>query len=159
MALRRTGDWNRVNNVISHLRTEMLASQRICLQRFALKAEGLAKGHISAQDLGWRPLKAKTIAEKARRGYSTSIMVASSTYFQNITSWVSGNTALAGVRRGVREAGGADVGDIARQLEFGSTVRRVPARPLWQPTFQEALSWTVGNNNPARMAIERLRRY
>lgn len=159
MALKRTGDWNRVRNVISHIGAEMLAAQRLSLQRFALKAEGTAKLHISSQDLGWRPLKARTIAEKAKKGYSSKILVASSTYFQSITSWVDGNTALAGVKRGVRESNQTEVGDLARMLEFGSSVKKIPARPLWQPTFEETVKWTIAENNPAKIAVERLRRY
>ncbi len=157
--MRRTGDWHRVRNVTSHLAQEMLAARDLCLKRFALKAEAIVKGHISAQDLGWRPLRAKTIALKAKKGQSTNIYVASGTYFRNITGWVSGNTALVGVRRGARGDNATDLGQLARMLEFGSVVKKIPARKLWQPSMQEAVEWTLKNNNPARVTVERLRRY
>ena len=155
---RRTGDWNRVNNVISHLATEMTAAKNICLQRFALKAEAVAKGHITAQNLGWRPLRGRTIAQKVKKGQSENIYVASGTYFRNITSTVKGNTAYAGVMRG-SSSSGSDLGDIARMLEFGSHVKRIPARALWQPTFKECIEWTMKSNSPAQIAVERLKRY
>ena len=47
------------------------------------------------------------------------ILVATSTYFQNITSWADNERAYAGVKRDVSYDDGKAVFEIARYLEFG----------------------------------------
>ena len=85
MGTRKIGDWNKVHALIGNLAEEMYKAREMSLQRWGLKAEGIAKSHISKQDLGWEALKPETIASKVRKGQSENILVASSSYFQSIT--------------------------------------------------------------------------
>jgi hypothetical protein len=144
------------------LKTEWEASKTIALKRWGLKAEGIAKGHISSQDLGWQALKAETISKKVRAGFSENILVQSSDYFQAITSWVdtAEGKAFAGVRRSAKNAQGDEIGMIARVHEFGSDSGVIPARPLWKPTYDEAMEWfKTSNSRPDRIFAQRIRRY
>jgi hypothetical protein len=110
MELRKDGDWDRVENIMNNLNRELKDSQRIFLIKAGLYAEGRAKSHISSQDLGWTPLKPATIAKKIRAGHSTNILVATSTYFHNITSWTNGDDkGFVGVKRNVTHEGGDNV--------------------------------------------------
>jgi len=159
MALRKAGNWGRVTNLIHRLGKEAERAQALSLKRFGLKAEGQAKGHISKQDLQWRPLKPSTIAQKIRKGYSTNILVATSSYFQAITSYVSDDTVYIGVRRSARSSDGVILANIAAIHEFGSTSGSIPARPLWKPTFLETLAWHSKNNRPEIILIKNLSKY
>ncbi len=128
----------------------------VAVKRLALKGEALAKQHIQGQDLGWVALSPKTVAAKARAGYSNLIYVATSTYFQSITSWNDGTTAYIGTRRGTVTDKGGDLGIVAATLEFGSPSRNIPARPLWQPVGKELEEWCPKENNPAEIALKKI---
>lgn len=155
--VRRFGQWEKVKRVIFNLDRDMRQAQRVYLTRWALTAEAKAKGHIAAQDLGWRPLAAVTLARKAYNKQSLLTLVETSTYFQSITSWVMGETAFAGVRdtanyRGTRLGRayrssqttgrkGLSVADIAKLHEYGNSSTNLPARPLWRPVASEMDEW------------------
>lgn len=158
-SIEKTGDWGRVGNVISNLTKEMKSAQVLCLRRWGLKAEGIAKQHISSQDLGWKALQPSTKAFKARMGYSDNILVMTSTYFQSISSEVVGSKVYAGVKRGVRENGGAEVDSVARVHEYGNAGRGIPARPLWGPTYEETMEWTYTNNSPVTYFMDAIKKY
>lgn len=154
--LRKTGDWAGVVRKIAALNKIAKETKAQCLSQWALKAEALAKGHISAQDLPWKALSPSTVEYKTNNGYSLNILVMTSSYFQNITSWVEGDYAIAGVKRGVTGALGDDIATVARTMEYGSVVRNIPARPLWQPVLDETMAWTVNNNNPTKIFLAKL---
>lgn len=150
----RIGDWARVARIIYNLQRLINESRNIWLIRMAAKGESIAVNHISAQDLGWKRLKPATIRQKVNKGLSENIYVATSTYFQNITSWVKDDTAYIGVRKGVTHPDGEEVGNIAKWLEFGTS--NMPARPLWQPTFKELMAWQWNNNDFRQILIQKL---
>lgn len=155
MGMKKSGQWPKVKSLCGNLSKEMEKAQKQSLMRWGLKAEALAKGHMNAQDLGWRPLKPETIKRKVRKGYSENILIMTSTYFQNITTFVKGETAFAGVKRGSKHTGGGDLTSIAAVHEYGSN--KVPARPLWRPVFKETMEWfRKGGNNPADILIKNL---
>ena len=70
MALQKIGDWGKVKNLIGHLAQEMEKAKQISLKRWGLKAEGIAKSHISNQDLDWAELNTEYLAQKIRKGLS-----------------------------------------------------------------------------------------
>lgn len=148
MGVKKTGDWQKVRNITNVLKAMLKDAQKKCLMRWGLKAEGLAKGHISAQDLGWKPLKAKTVAVKIKAEHSENILVMTSSYFQAITSYVKGDTVYAGVKKGTKTSN-MDLVFIAAVHEYGSVSRNIPARPLWKPVFNETMVWQAAKNSPA----------
>lgn len=160
--IKRVGDWDKVARVISNLSSEMQKAQIQSLQQWGLKAEALAVGHMSTQDLGWEELKASTIASKVRKGQSENILIATSSYFGSITSWVDKGTSTvyAGVRRTERDKDGNIIADIAKLHEYGSSARGVPARPLWQPTLDELSEWfPKSKSRPSEIFIKNIKKY
>lgn len=155
----RIGQWDLTAGLISRLASEFTSAGQTSLQRFGLKMEAIVKKHMADQDLRWIPLQPATISQKVKRGYSTDILIASSTYFQAITSNVTDDTVFVGVPKGTREPNGADTWMIAQVHEFGSQTGGIPARPLWRPSFQEALDWHFKNNRPEQIVMERLKRF
>lgn len=148
MPVRRTGDWAGVTRLIGGLSKDLKDARRISLMRFAAKAEREAKMHMSLQDLPWEPLKAETLAAKARKGQSNLILMATSDYFQAITSWVDTDTAYAGVKKDVTDDEGEEIVNIAAVLEFGSDAAGIPARPLWQPVFEDTMKHWAEHDRP-----------
>lgn len=156
---KKTGDWEKVKRLIKELAPEFQRARVKSLKRFGLKAEALAKLHMSKQDLGWPPLKPSSLAAKIRKGYSENILIASSSYFQSITSWVDDTTSYAGVKREAKNAEtGEVIANIAAVHEYGSRVRNIPPRPLWQPVGKETITWARTENNPAIFVLEELNR-
>ena len=161
MAFKKIGDWEKVERLIKAIKPEMVAAKNQSLMRWGLKAEGIAKKHISMQDLNWKPLKPETLAAKIRKGYSENILVATSSYFQSITSWADlpNNTVYAGVKKEARDEEGNVIADIAKVHEYGSLSGRIPKRELWGPTFEEVMVWHFDKNTPERLFAERIKKY
>lgn len=164
MQVERFGDWRKVALLIRDLDKLFKQSQKETLQRLGLYVEGRAKHHISAQDLGWKPLKTETKKAKQRDGMSTNILARSSQYFQSITSWTAGDKVYVGVKRtavykGTKNSkGGQKIANIAKVHEYGSKKLKIPARPLWRPTFKEGAKW-LGENPPEKLFLKKLKKY
>lgn len=135
------GDWDRVRRIAQNINNDMEDAASKSLKQIGLVAEKISKQHISRQDLKWEPLKSSYKKRKRKQGYSTKTLVRTSTYFQAITSFTTGNSAHAGVKRSAKSKEGEELANIARVHEFGSPSRNIPARPLWRPTFQETKQW------------------
>ena len=145
--IRKVGDWDKVTRLIGALSKEMENARKVSLKRWGLKAEGLAKKHISNQDLGWEELSPTTLANKIRKGFSDNILVATSDYFQSITSWSDDQYAYAGVKKRATNSEGVEIADIAATHEFGSRSGNIPARPLWRPVMEETMEWYVNSDS------------
>lgn len=162
MAVRKTGDWGKVALLIGNLSKEMRHASVTSLRQFGLKAEGTAKKHMSNQDLGWAALKPATLAAKLRNGQSENILIATSSYFQSITSWVDEKdmTAYAGVKKLAKNSEGDVIADIAAVHEYGSQSGIIPARPLWHPTFGETVKWFLtSNSRPDIIFLRNIKKY
>lgn len=139
------GSWNAINAITANLERLGKEAMKEGLAKTGLYAEGRAKGHISKQDLGWKPLNQAYADSKAKKGLSNSILVSTSAYFQSITSYVQGNVAYVGVKKVARDKDGKQIANIAAIHEFGSDKANIPARPLWQPTIKETEKWLKKN--------------
>lgn len=144
------GDFDEFKRFGNEILKSMEKAREIALKRAGLKGEAIAKLHISNQDLNWVLLEPKTIATKIRKGYSENILVATSSYFQSITSWADKERCYVGVKKTAKDAEGNVIADIARTHEFGSKAAGIPERPLWRPTYAETLQWwQKEENSPA----------
>ncbi len=98
---------------------------------------GAVKGHIKAQDLKWKPLKPITIKLK---GHDT-IYVHTVDYYNRIQAQLrpmdNDGISLTVAPRG-KHVSGLDIQILARMLEYGTS--KMPARPLWRPSFEEVQS-------------------
>jgi len=162
MAIKKIGQWEKVAYLVGHMGAEMKKAQLMSLKRFGLKAEGNAKSHMSKQDLGWTALKPATISAKIRKGYSENILIATSSYFQSITSWVdeAEMKTHVGVKKGAKGKDGEVLEDIAAVHEYGSRSGGIPARPLWRPVFAETLEWfKTSDSRPGIIFMNNIKKY
>ena len=139
--MEKFGNWDKIGNIINNLDKDINASNEIALKKISLQAEKRAVDHMSKQDLGWKPLSEDYKKRKAKKQLSEKILIASSTYFQSITSWSDKKKAVAGVRKNVKNKDGVVIADLAKIHEYGSKSKNIPARPLWQPVFREMRKW------------------
>jgi len=101
------------------------------------------KGHLRKQDLGWRALSPSYLAAKQAKGWDGRILLATHTYYDNITTFVKGtqHIAFVGVKRGIygKKLDGKknklEVAVIATIHEFSNNAKR--RRPLWNPTIRK----------------------
>lgn len=153
----KIGNWSKTLRIIRNLQGDIRAAGIQSLYNFAKKAESIAVGHIANQDLGWKPLAPYTVAKKLRHGMSDLTLIESSTYYQAITSWVTKESAYVGIKRNTTEPDGTPTYSVAKLQEYGDTGKKIPTRPLWKPTLDEAIAWQRANNNPATIFIANLR--
>jgi hypothetical protein len=128
------------------------------LRQLGLKGERLAKEHLQNQDLNWTPLnvhylKRKQNTGKGKRRLSEKTLIATGSYFHSITSYTTARTVAIGVLRGVRNADGVEIANIARIHEYGSKKRNIPARPLWSVVRNE-----LSNDTATRLSFLRAAR-
>ena len=151
-----TGDWNKVQRLLGRLASRIKAEMSKTTAESLQLIEKTAVSHIDKQDLPWRPLsrayaiyKKRTRSGKWRRkrlkggktnprSLSEKILVATGTYRQAITSYQTGiYSGEVGVSRHERYDDGGKVVNIGTVHEMGTRDRRIPARPLWDPTAKE----------------------
>lgn len=101
------------------------------------------KSHIRLNDLGWTKLSTKYAARKERVGLDSRILIASGAYYWGIQVWhiPTRNLVMVGVKKGLKSTAFGkrsklDVAQIAAIHEF-SNGKRLPRRPLWNPTIEE----------------------
>lgn len=156
------GDWEKAALLIKNLKEECEKAHITSLQRFGLKMEEVVLNHISKQDLGWKPLDPKYLSSKVKKGLSDNILVATSDYFNAIQSWVdkSKRTAYIGVKKGKKDREGNEIGHIARVHEYGAKGGKIPARPLWKPSFDEVKVWFwKSDHTPDKILVANLKKY
>jgi hypothetical protein len=146
--IEKVGDWDKVRRVVDALGPDITEVTRKTLIKIGLKAERTAVDIIERQDFPNKDLSVKYRRWKERKGLSEKTLIATSTYFQAITSWPSqtGKTVYAGVKRTVRNAEGQVVADIAKALEFGVPARGIPPRPVWKMTYTLVAAWIRDTN-------------
>ncbi len=139
MGAHLTGDWDRLSKVLDRAANGFKSEQAKALGRSLKRIERTVLGHIDNQDLDWEPLAEAYADRKMARNLSPDILRATNEMYQNITTaqptaW----TGMVGVQRGVKSKDGDDVTDIALIHEQPDDDGKIiPARKLWQPTFEE----------------------
>lgn len=132
------GDWGRLDKWLVRMKAEetfqiVFAKE---LKEFGDAVVRRVKEHMRRNDLGWPPLSPLTIM---RKGFAT-IYLETKTYYDSIEARIRKTgkytiELLVGVK-GREPRSGADLTSVAFLLEYGTT--RIPARPLWRPTYAEA---------------------
>jgi len=140
------GDWELANSTLSTLNIRTKRGIQISLEQITLKAEKMAVKFLSDQSLKWEPLTKRYVAKKQREGLSNKILIATSSYFQAITSQVEGNVGFAGVQRKEKNKEGQEIANIAAIHEFGSIKRNIPPRRLWSVVFEEMREFLIKEN-------------
>lgn len=138
------GQWDETIRVIQKLNPSIKACSVAAQMMVCNDIAKRVKAHIRNQDLNWPKLSPEYKKKKSKAGFNPKILLATKTYYNNIGVWRIGNQhfVFVGVRRGIYtyEVNGKrsrlDVATIAAIHEFSSG-RKVPRRPLWNPTIAE----------------------
>ena len=137
------GDWEKTKSLIDGLPVTIklgsLAGQNSAAQKFLT----ILRRNIreNGGSIGWPPLSEKYKAWRERNGFSSDNMfVLTGLYYRSINIWNNGNTVYVGMKnntRNMRTGGKLTLVEIATVLEYGSTLRKIKARPLWGPSFKQ----------------------
>lgn len=138
------GHWEKTIKVIGRLGPTIKEASLKAQMAVGKEIVKRVKAHLRNQDLGWQALSEKTKKNKAKYGLKSKTLMAWGTYYNNIEVWQPSNhhLVLIGVRKGIytRHPNGkrnkVEVARIAAMHEFSSG-RKIPRRPLWNPTIQE----------------------
>lgn len=149
MPITQIGNWDGVNRMVNSFNSVAKTTSRIYLNTFADLASGLAKDHITSNDLSWAPLSDAWSDYKERMGWAPDIYMASGSYYEAITANIDlvTLTAFAGVRKGpLSGSSGIPLMVVAELMEYGFmeypfVAGGLQARPLWTPTFEETIAW------------------
>lgn len=158
LEFRLYGDWDKAQKFLGNLPRIMDEVAHRVAVKTGLMGEAIAKRYLGGQSLNWTPLAEKSLKAKKRKGHSDAILIATSSYFQAITTWNDKDGAYVGVKRTAKNRDGEVIANIAAVHEYGSLVRGIPARPLWQPTLDQ-LTKDVKSQDPFRKELERRAAY
>lgn len=155
MALERFGDWDLVLNLSANMGADTLKANRIALAQIASRAEAMAVKFMRDQSLPWKALSAQYLEYKIHAGLSEKIYIATTTYFQAVTSKVYPQQlkSFAGVFRKQREKNGEFVADIAKVLEYGSVKRNIPPRRFWSVVYRDMRVFLIKEKMFAKQAV------
>lgn len=137
------GRWDQTMRVIHNLKPAIKAASLAAQMSVCREISRRVKGHLKNQDLSWRPLSPRYLAQKEKKGYDERILLASGSYYHAIEVFTKGNQKIAfvGVKRGVYgktlkgKKSRMQIADIAAIHEFSYNAKR--RRPLWNPTIRE----------------------
>lgn len=139
------GEWDKTIRTVQKVGPAVKIAGLYAQMKVATILKKKVVGHLINQDLGWRALDDKYLAQKTKVAADTRILFAYNQYYQNIEVWHRSNehTVFVGVKSGRytysvwdNKRSKIDIASIAFIHEF-SRGRRVPRRPLWNPTIKE----------------------
>ena len=144
MEIKPMGNWANTISTVTRISPDIKDAGIKGQMKVAREIVRRVKGHIRNQDLGWKPLSETTQAIKSIYGLDSRTLYAHGGYYNAIEAWQKGSQFMvfAGVKKGKysRSYGGKkraiDIGQVAAVHEFSSG-KRVPRRPLWNPTIRE----------------------
>lgn len=139
------GEWDKTIRTLQKIGPATKIAGLYAQMKVATLLKKKVVGHLLNQDLGWRALDDKYLAQKAKAGADTRMLMAWNQYYQNIEVWNKSNehTVYVGVKKGKytysvwdNRRSKIDLATIAFIHEFSSG-RRIPKRPLWNPSVAE----------------------
>lgn len=131
------GDWTRAGVVLQGLSVNLVPAFKAQLEEDGNLVLKTLIDHIDAQDLPWAPLSERTIQLK---GGDSTIYVETGYLKDNlqvrrVKSVANGVTLFIGASAWKRTPEGVKLSDLMIWLEYGT--RKMPARPLIRPTWDE----------------------
>ena len=134
MASRKYGDWEQLQSWLTRVQSKnYLVAFEKDLKMIGDTIAEKVKEHIRTQDLKWVPLSPVTVGKKG----SSIIYIDSGDYLKKIKTKIypkdDGTDLIVAVIG--RHRSGMSMQEIAVALEYGTS--KIPARPLWRPTFAE----------------------
>lgn len=132
----KIGDWKGVEKFFGSLGIEMKKKISQAQWDICKKLRDTVIDHITAQDLNWEDLSERTV--KLKKKNKDLILIDTETYVSNIKMWRANGVVNVGVKKGTtykRKSGSVSLERVAIWLEYGTS--KMPARPLWNPSFEE----------------------
>lgn len=146
--IEKFGDWEKARYMLSTIDITLQIALTKATKSFATRLRRTVRRNIreNGGSIGWVPLSPKTRKNKLRLGQDPDrILYATGLYYRSIALWKEGTKYYVGVKRGVKHGDtGKTVGEIARIHESG--LGKVPARPLWSPSYRQAGGTKTLNN-------------
>lgn len=135
--VKKVGKWNEAIRFCSSMGYEVHKKTLTAQWEISKRLRRIVIGHLLAQDLpGWDDLSPRTLRnKKENKEYK---LIDTELYLNNIKVWKQSGTAYVGIKKGLlykRKGNTIEVERVAIWNEFGN--RRVPARPLWNPSIEE----------------------
>jgi len=152
---KKIGDWEKVNAAIEKVAAKIEKAKEDFLKELGELALSKLKGHIDAQDLGWRPLSQAYIDSKDAAGYSTDTWIRSGKLYDSLSIISIPSGVGIGVPEGEKTDEGEEVSMIAAVQEFGALSVGIYERPLFRPTMEEIITW-IEEQNPMQDVIDGL---
>lgn len=133
------GDWDLAQRVLAGLDKKIALGAYQGQLSAAKKIKRIVRRNIrqDGSGLNWAPLAKSTLARKRRLGQSLNRLYATGQYYRSITIIRKGLTVKVGVKSRTPHSSGLTVSQLATIQEFGSNDWRIPARPLWAPSFKQ----------------------
>lgn len=144
LEIKPIGRWNEAVRVISKLSPAIKKASLKAQLKVCNEIRTRVRAHLRNQDLGWKLLSSTYSERKSSLGLDGRTLIAYGNYYHNIEVWQKGMQYLVfvGVKRGKYtrrlngKRGKLDIATVAAIHEFSSG-RKVPRRPLWNPTIRE----------------------
>jgi len=131
-----------VKEWLPELQSKLLEAGNEELERSAQHFCDMVKLAIYSQAYKWKPLTERYIKWKKRKGRDTRILISTGEYVQSIevSQSIEGNLEdviyTVGLPDKIHIASGLPIRQLAAIHEFGSPKARIPARPVWYPTWR-----------------------
>ena len=130
------GPWDETKRSLVELPRHLRNASKYATKEVAEEYYARLVGHIYNQDLPWFPLGEKYLKRKQSQFGNTEIYIRSSKLLDSIKVYSEGMTSSVGIKAGINHPfSKLKVYEIALQMEHG--YKKIPARPLWMPTFKK----------------------
>lgn len=138
------GNWDKVIKTVQSVSPAVKKAGIYAQIKICEKVKQRVQYHLANQDLGWKAISPKTAKKKASKNLDSRTLIAYGQYYYAIEVWRPGSQHIVnvGVKRGrytftlSGKRSRIDIAKIATIHEFSSG-KRVPRRPLWNPTIAE----------------------
>lgn len=135
-----TGDWDLARNFLGRM-DKLIAQGALAGQISAgekIRAEVRKNIRENGSSLGWPPLSLLYAEKKTGMGFDPNrLLYATGTYYRSIELSIKPPRVSVRVKpRASHPTSKLTVSQIATILEYGSSARNIPARPLWGPSFK-----------------------
>ncbi len=140
MKVELEGEWLRLNKVIDKLPTSVLAGVISGQMSAAKKLRNIVRKYIKegGGSLNWQGVSPGYARYKTSQGGDPDrLMWLTGLYYRSIKIFRKGNKISVGISKEAKNRRGYRVVDYASVMEYGSSARNIPARPLWKPSFKQ----------------------
>ena len=138
-----------LKNVAPGMKREIKKHNRQQLIKISAETKKRLKDKITTQNFGFSaaPLNREYSKQKVSDGYGSKLFIRKGVYLRSIRKkTLSDSEAIVFIDETARSENGTSYQVIAATLEYGSRVLNLPARPLWQTTFNEMQEETKNKN-------------